>query len=125
MPGVPSRAQESTAGLYCWGGAVNDLAPDADAFVHRHADFLFKCEVLWEPEDDPDLIVANLDWVEGYHAAMQPYLSGGAYQNFTDRGQDDWPRAYYGQNLERLVEAKRTWDPDNPLRFPQSIPVTL
>jgi hypothetical protein len=125
MPGVPSRAQESTAGLYCWGGAVNDLAPDANAFVHRNADFLFKCEVLWEPEDDPDLIVANLDWVEGYHRAMQPYLAGGAYQNFTDRGQDDWPRAYYGQNLERLIEAKRAWDPDNLFRFPQSIPLAL
>ena len=125
MPGVPSLAQESTAGLYCWGGKVNDLAPDATAFVHRNADFLFKCEVLWEPEDDPDLIVANLEWVEGYHTAMQPYLAGGAYQNFTDRSQDDWPRAYYGQNLERLVEVKRTWDPDNLFRFEQSIPVNL
>ena len=56
---------------------------------------------------------------------MQPYLSGGAYQNFTDRSQDDWQRAYYGQNLERLVEAKRTWDPDNLFRFAQSIPLTL
>jgi FAD/FMN-containing dehydrogenase len=125
MPGVPSRAQESTAGLYCWGGKVNDLAPDANAFIHRNADFLFKCEVLWEPEDDPDLIVANLDWVEAYHAAMQPYLSGGAYQNFTDRSQSDWERAYYGENLERLVEVKRAWDPDNLFHFAQSIPTTL
>ena len=97
MPGVPSRAQESTAGLYCWGGKVNDLAPDANAFVHRNADFLFKCEVLWEPEDDLDLIIDNLDWIEDYYAAMQPYLSGGAYQNFTDRSLSDWPRAYYGE----------------------------
>ena len=56
---------------------------------------------------------------------MQPYLSGGAYQNFPDRTQADWQHAYYGQNLERLVEAKRTWDPDNLFRFPQSIPLTL
>ena len=124
MPGFPSRSQESTAGLYCWGGKVNDLAPDANAFVHRNADLLFKCEALWEPEDDPDLIVANLDWLEGYQAAMQPYLSGGAYQNFTDRSQDDWPHAYYGQNFARLVEIKRAWDPDNLFRFGQSIPLT-
>ena len=123
MPGVPSRAQESTAGLYGWGGKVNDLAPDANAFVHRNADLLFKCEVLWEPQDAPDLIAANLDWLEGYHAAMQPYLSGGAYQNFTDRAQADWQRAYYGENFARLVEVKRAWDPDNLFRFPQSIPL--
>ena len=78
LPGAGEARPSSMAGA----AKVNDLAPDATAFVHRNADFLFKCEALWEPEDDPDLIAANLDWLEGYHAAMQPYLSGGAYQNF-------------------------------------------
>jgi hypothetical protein len=123
MPGSPSRTQESTAGLYCWGGKVNDLAPDANAFVHRDADFLFKCEVLWEPQDPPDLIAANLDWVEGFHSAMRPYLSGGAYQNFTDRGQLDWQHAYYGENFARLVKTRRSWDRANLFHFAQSIPV--
>ena len=125
MPGVPSRAQESTGAVFCWGGKVNDLPPDANAFVHRGADFLFKCEALWEPEDAPELIAANLSWLDGYYAAMQPYLSGGAYQNFPDRGLTDWARAYYGDNLPRLVEIKRAWDPDNLFRFAQSIPLTL
>jgi FAD/FMN-containing dehydrogenase len=125
MPSVPSRAQESTAAIFCWGGKINDLPPDANAFVHRSADFLFKCEALWEPEDDPVLIATNLEWLEGYYSAMQPYLSGGAYQNFPDRGLVDWQHAYYGKNLDRLVEVKRTWDPDNLFRFPQSIPLAL
>ena len=122
MPGVPSREQEGPTVLYGWGAKVNDVAPDATAFVHRNADLLFKCEAIWSPEDDPNLIADNLDWLEGYHAAMQPYLAGGAYQNFPDRTQVDWPQAYYGKNFPRLVEAKRTWDPDNLFRFPQSIP---
>lgn len=125
LPGVPSLAQESTTVMYVWGGKVNDLAPDANAFVHRNADFLYKCEVIWEPQDDPALIAANLEWLEGYHAAMEPYFSGGAYQNFPDRTQADWPHAYYGDNFSRLVEVKRTWDPDNLFRFAQSIPVNL
>ena len=76
------------------------------------------------PEDDPALIAANLEWLEDAQAAMKPYLAGGAYQNFTDRTQADWQHAYYGDNLPRLVEIKRKWDPDNLFRFPQSIPVT-
>jgi FAD/FMN-containing dehydrogenase len=124
MPGVPSRAQESTTGLYCWGGKVNEVAPDATAFVHRNADFLFKGEVLWEPEDDPNVIAANLEWLDGFMEAMQPHLSGGAYQNFTDRTLANWPQEYYGDNFARLVEVKRAWDPGNLFRFPQSIPLS-
>lgn len=123
MPGFPSRSQESTVGLYCWGGKVRDVAPDAMAFVHRDADLLFKVEALWEPQDDPDLVVENLDWLEGFHAAMQPYLSGGAYQNFPDRSQDDWQHAYYGANFDRLKQVKSAWDPENVFQYGQSIPV--
>ena len=53
------------------------------------------------------------------------YFIGGAYQNFPERAEADRQRTYFGQNLERLVEVKRTWNPDNLFRFAQSIPVTL
>jgi FAD/FMN-containing dehydrogenase len=122
MPGVPSRAPEDSVALFGFGGKVNDLAPDATAFVHRRDDALFTCSALWEPEDAPEAIAANLEWLDGFYAAMQPYLSGGAYQNFPDRGLPDWQHAYYGENAPRLVEIKRTWDPDNLFRFGQSIP---
>lgn len=102
---------------------VVSLTWEGGDFVHRDADLLFKCEALWEPQDDPDLVVANLDWLEGFHAAMQPYLSGGAYQNFPDRGQEDWQHAYYGANFDRLKTVKRAWDPENVFRYGQSIPV--
>jgi len=118
----PSR---SSVAIYGFGGKVNDLAPDATAFVHRTDDALFACFALWEPQDTPDEIAANLEWLDNFYAAMHSYLSGGAYQNFPDRGLADWPRAYYGANLERLMQAKQTWDPDNLFRFAQSIPVGI
>ncbi len=123
MPGVPSREQDSTIGLYCWGGKVSEVGPEESAFVHRAADAMFKVEIGWDPQDDPNDIAANLEWLEGFHAEMQPYLAGGAYQNFPDRSQEDWAEAYYGENLARLSEVKRTWDPGNLFRFEQSIPL--
>jgi len=55
---------------------------------------------------------------------MLPYTSG-AYVNYTDASIEDWPRAYYGANLERLVRVKRNYDPENVFNFAQSIPLTL
>ena len=123
MPGVPSRLPETSVAIFGVGDKVKELAPDATAFIHRTDDALFTVSALWEPEDAPDLIAANLAWLEEFDAAMRPYLSGGAYQNCPDLGLADWQRAYYGANLERLVEVKRAWDPDNLFRFAQSIPL--
>ena len=101
---------------------VNDLAPDATAFVHRNADFLFKCEAIWAPEDDPNLIADNLDWLEGYHAAMQPYFSGGAYQNFPDRTQDDWQHAYYGREPRAARRDQADVGPGQSISLPAKHP---
>src|SRR5690606_19665524 len=80
MPGVPSRAQESSFGLYGWGGAVNEVAPDAMAFVHRDAVMMVKTEILWDPIDDPELIASNIQWNQDTFARLEPHLEG-AYQN--------------------------------------------
>jgi hypothetical protein len=56
---------------------------------------------------------------------MQPYFSGGAYQNFPDRTQDDWQHAYHGENSARLVETKRAWDPGNLVTFEECIPTEV
>jgi Berberine and berberine like len=53
---------------------------------------------------------------------MKPYTTEYAYQNFIDRSQADWAHAYYGDNLDRLVSIKRSRDPDDFFRFPQSVP---
>ncbi len=110
------------ATIFAWGGAINRVAPQATAFVHRDVAFLMDNETSWTARDDPDVVSANLRWLSGIYAAMARYGTSQAYQNFADPALADWKHAYYGANLARLTRIKRRYDPDNVFRFAQSIP---
>jgi FAD/FMN-containing dehydrogenase len=91
-----------------WGGAYNRTKPDATAFPHRDARFLLK-------HTGPS------DWVERAYAITHPHGTGGSYVNFPDPQLENAVAAYHGPNLARLREIKATYDPENVLRFPQSL----
>jgi FAD/FMN-containing dehydrogenase len=108
--------------LYAMGGAISRVRPEETAFVHRDARFFIAYQTTWSSPDDDR---TNFDWCENFYAAMRPYVTGGAYVNIPDRTLPDWLCAYYGDNLARLVEVKRAYDPKDVFHFPQSIPVSL
>jgi FAD/FMN-containing dehydrogenase len=67
---------------------------------------------------------ARLKSLNALYDAMRPHVSGAAYVNYCDLDLGSRaPRAYWGDNLERLEQIKKTWDPDNVFRHPQSVPV--
>jgi FAD/FMN-containing dehydrogenase len=108
--------------IYAMGGAISRVRPEETAFVHRDARFLIAYQTNWDSADDDR---TNLDWCENIYEAMRPYVKGGAYVNIPDRTLTDWLRAYYGDNLRRLVEVKRAYDPEDVFHFAQSIPLSL
>ncbi len=105
------------------GGAINRLAPDATAFVHRRSLFLAQYSTHWVPRSPKPIVDANLAWIDRFHGVMRPHASGFAYQNYIDPRLSDWKHAYYGANLARLVRIKAKHDPDDFFHFAQSIPV--
>jgi len=50
-------------------------------------------------------------------------MSAGAFLNYVDLDIPNPARAYWGPNLERLVEVKRKYDPGNLFRHALSIPI--
>ena len=117
-----SVAQENLAILFAIGGAVRDIPVGATAYPHRRSNFIFEMETQWAPLDRPAVAEAQRSWLRDYHEDMRRFLQPGAYVNFPMRDFKDWASAYYGPNLQRLVDIKRRHDPDRIFRFPQSIP---
>jgi FAD/FMN-containing dehydrogenase len=107
--------------LYAWGGAIGRVAPDATAFVHRRATWLMAYDASWTARDDRATVARNLGWLERFAEQLAPHVGPSAYQNFMDRSQQDWRRAYYGDNAQRLERIKREVDPDRVFDFRQAI----
>ena len=55
------------------------------------------------------------------YAAMRPYVSGEAYVNYCDTDLLDWQTAYWGDNLARLKQIKKSFDPENVFKHAQSV----
>jgi FAD/FMN-containing dehydrogenase len=100
------------------GGAVARVPSRATAYYYREA---WSNINPWSTWSTPEGAAPGIRWVEDLTRALRPFTRG-VYVNTPDLEIDDWPRAYYGENFERLTRVKRRYDPLNVFHFPQSIP---
>ena len=126
LRGIEQRHREGGPGeaiFDSWGGAINRVAPDATAFVHRQALASAQYDATFPPRVGPGAVRAAQQWLDSWYASLRPHVSGEAYQNYIDPALPNWAHAYYGPNLARLAQVKAKWDPDDVFSFAQSIPL--
>ena len=118
----PMATTRAGVALDALGGAINRVAPDATAFVHRNGIFSTQYNATWPIGADAAVVASNVAGVNALYTAMRPYASGAAYQNYIDPSLATWQQAYYGVNLPRLMSVQARYDPTGVLEFVQSIP---
>jgi len=118
LKGTPS------AEFLAFGGAINNVANDATAFVHRAGTlWLLQFSLSWL---DPASDEANLNDLSSLYNSLlvtDSFLSMDAntYQNYVDLGLEDFTQSYYGSNLVKLRSVKTQQDPENFFKSAQSV----
>jgi FAD/FMN-containing dehydrogenase len=112
---LPTTASEIFIGQF--GGAINRVAPDATAYPHRNANYVFTVHTRWENSADD---IKCVEWSKELFNETAPYSTGGVYVNFISDGENRIAAAF-GSNYERLTKIKSKYDPDNFFRVNQNI----
>lgn len=92
--------------------------------MHRGDKFLLEYTATSDPAQPAASRPAAYQWLGHLRELLDGHGTGRAYQNFPDPKLADPLRAYYGQNLPRLCDVKRHYDPCNFFCHKQSIPLT-
>jgi FAD/FMN-containing dehydrogenase len=100
-------------------GAVTRVGVTDTAVPHRAEGWnLFIPSVWMEPAATDE----NIAWTRETHTALGPNLDEARWLNYLGDDQlDDAVRAAYGPNYERLLAAKRRYDPENVFRHNHNI----
>ena len=101
-----------------YAGAISDVDVKDSAFAHRKARLLAQYRTDWSTLEDSQAAIAELNEI---YNAVHSFASGRAYANYCDRDLKNWGEAYYGENLSRLIQIKKKWDPNSFFQHGQNL----
>jgi FAD/FMN-containing dehydrogenase len=125
LGGVQKAAVPMAVMCDTYGGAINKVASDATAFVHRgNTKYSMQYYKDWP---NAGASAANIAAMRTLYTSMRPFVSGGCYVNYCDLDLDlgdGYAKAYWGDNLPRLMKIKAAVDPKNIFKHAQSVPLS-
>lgn len=103
--------------LFSMGGACADIASADSAYFYRKATFFNIYTTQWLTPTEDGKQIAEVD---NLRIKLLPYTVGD-YTGNPDLNLKNYLADYFGDNVDRLQQIKRKYDPDNVFRFEQSI----
>jgi hypothetical protein len=104
-------------------GAASRVPVEATAFGLRRDHVLIEILATFVDRSDEVEEQRHRQWVRATLRAFDGMALPGGYPNFLPQGDADRAAKSYGDNSERLISAKRRYDPDNV--FSSAIPLPV
>jgi len=98
--------------LHHFHGAASRVAASETAFSLRQNHLMTEIFAAWEPQS-PEEDQRHVLWAQGSSHALAPYALKGGYINLLDVGEQERVPLAFGLNYDRLLDLKRTYDPDD------------
>ncbi len=104
-------------------GAASRVPVEATAFGLRRDHVLVEILATFVDRSDREEEERHRGWAAATRRALAPMALPGGYPNLLARNDVDRAARSYGPNAERLMAAKRHYDPDNVFRSAIPLPV--
>jgi methylase of polypeptide subunit release factors len=106
-----------------FNGAASRVPANATAFGLREDHVLVEILAMWDESDDRDENQRHEAWVRRTLRSFAAIALPGGYPNLLPSGDTERAAQSYGPNLERLIRAKRRYDPEHI--FSSAIPIPM
>ncbi len=127
LANCPSRNADENGSMWSlgWvgGPVVGSVGRRETAYVHRDMLTLLRATPVWKIDSSKRVVDGLVGWTDDMIRLIAPHTPNESYQNFPNRGIEDWQKQYYAENFARLVRVKARYDRHDLFRDEQSIPV--
>ncbi len=110
--GLPLSSPFSLIELHNFHGAASRVGVSETAFALRQDHLTVQMIAAWEPQS-PDEEQRHIQWAQNISQVLAPYAFKWGYINALDEEEQDRVPLAFGPNYERLLDLKRTYDPDD------------
>lgn len=100
------------------GGKINEIKSSDSAYPHRDVNYLSELQAYWDLPSQEEKLTKSFEDVQ---RLLRNLGSVKQYRNYPDINFPDANNAYFGNNLVRLQQLKKKYDPNNLFDYPQVI----